>query len=75
MSVERTMSNHGTTEEIAIRSSSENVEGEVSEFQTLTQETVNEQIRGFYCSSNSPARGVDLVSTGNDYLKASEFLT
>ena len=41
------MSNHGSTEEIAKRSSSENVEREVSELQTLTQETVNEQIRGF----------------------------
>ena len=46
-SVERTMSNHGSTEEIANRSSSENVEGEVSDFQSLTQETVNEQFRGF----------------------------
>ena len=27
-----------------------------------------------YRSSNSPARGVDLAGTGNDYLKASEFL-
>ena len=46
-SIERTMSNHGSTEEIANRSSLENVEGEVAEFQTLTQEAVNEQIRGF----------------------------
>ena len=46
-SIERTMSNHGSTEEIAKRSSSENVEGEVSEFQTLTQEIINEQIIGF----------------------------
>ena len=45
-SIERTMSNHGRTEEIANRSSSENVEGEVAELQTLTQEAVNEQIRG-----------------------------
>ena len=42
-SVERIMSNHGSTEEIANRSSSENVEGEIPEFQTLTQEVVNEQ--------------------------------
>ena len=41
------MNNHGSTEEIANRSSWENVEGEVSEFQTLTQEIVNEQARGF----------------------------
>ena len=45
-SVERTMSNQGSTEEIAKRSSSENVE-EVPEFQTLTPEAVNERIRGF----------------------------
>ena len=44
---ELTMSNHGSTEEIANGSSSENVEGGVSEFQTLIQEAVNEQIRGF----------------------------
>ena len=41
------MSNHGSTEEIADRNSSENVKGDVSEFQTLTQGAVNEQIRGF----------------------------
>ena len=47
-STERTLSNHGCTEELAAnRSLSENVEGEVPEFQTLTQEAVNEQIRGF----------------------------
>ena len=44
---ERIMSHHGSTEESATRSSSENVEGEIPEFQTLTQEAVNEQIRGF----------------------------
>ena len=41
------MSNHGSTEELANRSSSENVEGGTPEFQTLTQEAVNEQIRRF----------------------------
>ena len=46
-SIERTISNHGSTEEVVNGSPSENVEGEVSEFQTLTQEAVNEQIRGF----------------------------
>ena len=45
---ERIMSNNGSTEESANRSSSENVEGEVPEFQTLTKEAVNEQIRGFF---------------------------
>ena len=44
---ERVMSHHGTTEEIANRSSSENVEGGIPEFQTFTQEAVNEHIRGF----------------------------
>ena len=41
------MSNHGSTEELANRSSAENVEGEVPSFQTLTQEAVKEQVRGF----------------------------
>ena len=40
------MSHHGSAEEIANRSSSENVEGENPEIQTLTQEAVNEQIIG-----------------------------
>ena len=44
---ERLMSHHGSTEEVANRSSSENVEGEIQEFQTLTPEAVNEQTRGF----------------------------
>ena len=46
-SIDHTKSNHGSTEEIANRSSSGNVEGEVPESQTLTQEAVNEQLRGF----------------------------
>ena len=46
-SLERKMSNHGSTVEIANRSSSENAEGEIPDFQTLTQEAVNEQLRGF----------------------------
>ena len=44
-SIELTISDHGSTEENAI--SSETVKGEVSEIQTLTQEAVNEQIKGF----------------------------
>ena len=44
---EREMSHHGSTEEIANRSSSEDVEGQIPDIQTLTQEAVNEQIRGF----------------------------
>ena len=45
--IECIMRNHGNTEEIVDRSSSENVAREVPEFQTWTQEAVNEQIRGF----------------------------
>ena len=41
------MSNHGSTDEIADRNSSENVEGEIPEFEALTQEAVNEKMRGF----------------------------
>ena len=44
---ERKMGHHGSTEELVNRSSSENVEGESPEIQTLTQEAVNEQIRRF----------------------------
>ena len=44
---ERIVSHHGSAEEIANRSSSENIEGESLEFQTLTQEAVNEQTAGF----------------------------
>ena len=47
---EREMSHHGSTEEIANRISSENGKGENPEIQTLTQEAVNEQIRGFIAS-------------------------
>ena len=43
-SIERITS---STEEMANRSSSENVKREIPEFQRLTQEAVNEQIRGF----------------------------
>ena len=39
---EREMSHHGSTEEIANRSSSENVERENPEIETLTQGAVNE---------------------------------
>ena len=41
------MSDHGSTEENITGNPSQNVEGEVSEIQTLPQEPVNEQIRGF----------------------------
>ena len=46
-SIDRIMSNHGSTEEIDNGVSSKNVEGEIPEFQTLSQEALNEQIRGF----------------------------
>ena len=42
------MSDHGSTEEKTTGFSSEIVKGEVSEFQTMTQEASNEQIRGFF---------------------------
>ena len=45
--IERTMSDHGSTEENATEISSENVKGEVSENQTLTQKALSEKIRGF----------------------------
>ena len=41
------MSHHASTEEVVNRSLSENVERELPENQTSTQEAVNEQIRGF----------------------------
>ena len=41
------MSHHGSTEEIVNRNSSENFERENPETQTLTQEAVDEHIRGF----------------------------
>ena len=40
------MSDHGSTEENVTGKSSEKVEREVSEIQTLTQEAVNERIGG-----------------------------
>ena len=46
-SIERILRNHGSTEEIAKKCSSENVEREIPEFQTWTHEGVKEQIRGF----------------------------
>ena len=51
-SLERILGNHGRKEEISNRSSSENVEGEIPEFQTMTQQAVNEQIRGFITPVN-----------------------
>ena len=44
-SIERKMCNHGSTEEISNKSSSAKVERETRDFQTLTQEAVNEQNR------------------------------
>ena len=49
---ERILSHHGITAETANRSSSEYIEGENAEFQTLTQEAVNEVIRGFITPLN-----------------------
>ena len=44
---ESEVSHHGSTEEIAKRNSSENSVGENSEIHSLTQEAVDQQIRGF----------------------------
>ena len=41
------MSENGSIEENVTGNSSEDVQGEVSEIQTLTQEAVNEQIKAF----------------------------
>ena len=46
------MSENGSIEENVTGNSSENVEEEVSEIQTLTQEAVNEQIRGILAPLN-----------------------
>ena len=43
--IERTMSDNGSIEEKVAGNSSENVDEEVSESQTLTQQAVNEQSR------------------------------
>ena len=45
--IKRTMSDHGSIAENVTGNSLENVEGEVSEVETLVQEEVNEQMRGF----------------------------
>ena len=71
-SAERKMSHDGSTEELVNRSSSENVEGESPEIQTLTQEAVNEQIRGFIAPVTRQLE--DSAGARNVYLKASEFI-
>ena len=47
MSDEIELSHHGSTQEIADRNSSENVVEENPKMQTLTEEAIDEQIRGF----------------------------
>ena len=42
------MSENDSFEENVTGNSSENLKGEVSETQTLTQEAINEQIKGFF---------------------------
>ena len=64
MSIERTRSNHGSTEEIANKSWSENVEGEFPELQTLTQETINEQIRGFIAPQTRQLEALSRLAQG-----------
>ena len=46
-SIERSLSDNGSIEENVTGNLSKNVEGGVSEIQTLTQEAVNEQVREF----------------------------
>ena len=68
------MNNHGSTEKIANRISSKNVE-EVPESQTLTQVAVNEQIGGFIAALTCQLEEwTRLVKGMTDYLTASEFL-
>ena len=62
-STERTTSENGSIEENVTGKSSENVKGEVSDNQALTQEAVNEQIKGF---SASLARGIDSALAGSN---------
>ena len=51
------MSHHGSIEEIANRNSSENVKVEIPEFQTLTQEAINEQVGRFIALLNRQLKG------------------
>ena len=64
---EHEMSHHGSTEEIVNRSSPENIEGGNPAIQMLTQEAVNEQIRGFIapltCPPEELTRLVQIMST------------
>ena len=46
-STERTMSDNASIQGNITANSSKNIKGEVNEIQMLTQEAVNEQIRGF----------------------------
>ena len=56
------MSDHGSTKKNATGISSEDVKGEVSEIQTLTQEAVNKQIRrGFASLTRQPEELTRLV--------------
>ena len=71
-SAEPKISHYGSTEELVNRSSSENVERASLEFQTLTQEAVNEQIRGFIAPLTRQLELTRLVQ--GTYLKAFEFI-
>ena len=70
-SIERKMRHNGSIQENVNGNSSENVEGEVSEIQTLTQEAVNQQIKVFIAPFNPPARGVDSAGARNGNCTAS----
>ena len=75
-STERKMTHHGSTEELVNRISSGIVKRQSLEIHTLTQEAVNEQIRGFIAPLNRQpeelTRLVHGISTSrhpNSYLK------
>ena len=59
------MSDHGSREENKAGNSSDIMEKQVTEIQTLTQEAFNEQDSGFIANEN------DSAGAGNDYHTAS----
>ena len=67
------MSGNGSVEDNGVGNSSEKTEEEVHETRTLTQESVNEQIKGFIAPHTS-ARGIDSADSGDDSNAACEQL-
>ena len=75
-SKERTMSDHGSTKENVTGFSTENVGVEISEFQTSTQESVNEQIGRFIVpltrqldNLTQPVQGIMTTQHPEHYLR------